>query len=1219
MKKVSKRFEKGIILEQEEASTTAIENEGELRATTDGKIQAQIDSDKREIITDTQTQTLTNKTLTSPVIDSGDINTPDIDGGTIDTSTITNATINNPTVGTSAQGNVVTTDGDAQTITTEKRFDNIKLNSSTQLTATSAELNQISGITVGGTDSGDVVTTDGTQTLTNKTVTIPSATNDRVLETDSSGNITESNVTSTELDNLSGTTSNIQTQLDAKIDDSEKGAVNGVATLDAGGKIPVTQVPNIAVTDVSVVADITARDALTVEEGDVAFVTDASADPSIGSGSAQYIYDGTTWQLFTADQGLELHKTATSGVHGVTGNVVGDTDSQTLTNKTLSSSNISGGFVNLSNSASTFTLPRGDQSTLDSKSHNIGDLAFNTDLNVPVFASTTGTGEWNPIGSGSGAGGINLLPVFDFEDQNIDDLSEIDVGSANPADGSLTATIGSGQSPSITTTVNTSSTFVLFGSNTLLISAASGSGREGQGITIPVNESSGFLNMETTRWVFEANSADFDLEFWSVGYYAPGIGIFFNPIVTKNTNGVLSCEFEIPTAQRGGNDVIVIYLRDTGTAVRTLALDTVRFGPKTFDKKNDAGDLNLLSVFDFENNDTSKIREIDLGSATPAFNIGTLTLNPQGTSNELDTPQIVDLDFGGGESGLSLQFTGSATGTGEGYAIPLETPGLLDSTSFVFESFIAGSTGDISNFGFGVYDRTNGLFYDADYFLNNGKIKFKINFDISTSTEAYVVFYNKVAEVGSRAFNNMKFTPETAFLAPTIIEDFGTDYSSNIDFFEDNVGIINSVDKVNANGRRVGNMLEVTGRYRGTANNTSTNALHISILNGLTLDGSNMINGNNVGVFSIDGAPDFIGTITFNSIVNRLQFIHDANETALNTLNVGEFDLNRLVQFKFQIPIVEWKTSQSFISTTETINAPVRVRVTETNGQSIPTSSSTTILYNNTTYDTHNAYNSSTGQFTAPKSAYYRVEMAVRFSGITTTDDIIAGETLCAGVLKAEGRRITLNNDQYSVRCTDVIFVEAGQTIESRVFQGSGSSATLETSAIFNVMTITEDVNLTQFGIFGPTEDPLVVQPLSNQVINIHNTWTDLTGFTATLTPGRYIGVYSIPVTFSFASSTDEVFRFNIAMTDASNNIVPGSQSYKFRQSINLGITSFTRDVSRTFIIEVTETQVYKLRSRIGFNTGSGTTSATILNNPNNTGLIDNPDLDSGLTIIKIQ
>lgn len=69
-----------------------------------------------------------------------------------------------------------------------------------------------------------------------------------------------------------------------------KGANNGLATLDATGKIPSAQMPPIAITEVYVVATIAARNALTVQTGDVAKVTDA------GSGYPMtYIYDGTTW------------------------------------------------------------------------------------------------------------------------------------------------------------------------------------------------------------------------------------------------------------------------------------------------------------------------------------------------------------------------------------------------------------------------------------------------------------------------------------------------------------------------------------------------------------------------------------------------------------------------------------------------------------------------------------------------------------------------------------------------------------------------------------------------------------------------------------------------------------------------------------------------------------------------------------------------------------
>ena len=68
-----------------------------------------------------------------------------------------------------------------------------------------------------------------------------------------------------------------QDALDLKIDLTEKGAANGVATLDAGSKIPANQLPSIAITDTFVVASEAAMLALDAEVGDIAIRTDSDA------------------------------------------------------------------------------------------------------------------------------------------------------------------------------------------------------------------------------------------------------------------------------------------------------------------------------------------------------------------------------------------------------------------------------------------------------------------------------------------------------------------------------------------------------------------------------------------------------------------------------------------------------------------------------------------------------------------------------------------------------------------------------------------------------------------------------------------------------------------------------------------------------------------------------------------------------------------------------
>lgn len=93
------------------------------------------------------------------------------------------------------------------------------------------------------------------------------------------------------------------------------GVANGIATLDVNGKLTSGQVPSIAITDVFVVANIAARDALTgIEEGDVAKVLDA------GSGLPKtYIYDGSSW--IEIESGSDV-----DSVNGQVGTVVLESD-----------------------------------------------------------------------------------------------------------------------------------------------------------------------------------------------------------------------------------------------------------------------------------------------------------------------------------------------------------------------------------------------------------------------------------------------------------------------------------------------------------------------------------------------------------------------------------------------------------------------------------------------------------------------------------------------------------------------------------------------------------------------------------------------------------------------------------------------------------------------------------------------------------------------------
>lgn len=75
---------------------------------------------------------------------------------------------------------------------------------------------------------------------------------------------------------------------------AQKGAVNGIASLDQNGLIPISQVPSVF-KEAEVVANIEARNSLQVFSGLHAFVLDATADSTVESGGAEYIYAGEKW------------------------------------------------------------------------------------------------------------------------------------------------------------------------------------------------------------------------------------------------------------------------------------------------------------------------------------------------------------------------------------------------------------------------------------------------------------------------------------------------------------------------------------------------------------------------------------------------------------------------------------------------------------------------------------------------------------------------------------------------------------------------------------------------------------------------------------------------------------------------------------------------------------------------------------------------------------
>lgn len=254
-----------------------------------------------------------------------------LDEGTIITSDARSLNFTGPGVtATSSEGNVtidITGGGGGGSVT--------DVTASSPLASTGGATPDISIQQASGSQSGYLSSTDWT-TFNNKgtgngTVTSVSALTIGTTGTDISSSVVNSSTTPVITINIP-TASAINrgalsaadwTNFNSKVSSSLLGANNGVATLDSGGKVPVTQLPN-SIMDYKGTYDITTNTPTLVNgtgnAGDV-YINTAAGTRDFGAGPITVavgdwlVYDGSVWQK-------TVNSNAVASVNGYTGIVV---------------------------------------------------------------------------------------------------------------------------------------------------------------------------------------------------------------------------------------------------------------------------------------------------------------------------------------------------------------------------------------------------------------------------------------------------------------------------------------------------------------------------------------------------------------------------------------------------------------------------------------------------------------------------------------------------------------------------------------------------------------------------------------------------------------------------------------------------------------------------------------------------------------------------------
>jgi hypothetical protein len=152
---------------------------------------------------------------------------------------------------------------------------------------------------------------------------------------------------------------------------------------------------------------------------------------------------------------------------------------------------------------------------------------------------------------------------------------------------------------------------------------------------------------------------------------------------------------------------------------------------------------------------------------------------------------------------------------------------------------------------------------------------------------------------------------------------------------------------------------------------------------------------------------------------------------------------------------IEKSSSPQTILETETVAA----RYTSTNGQSIPNNSNTIVKHENIDYDTHNAYDPTTGLYTAPVPGYYMYTVRLHFDNAI---DWAATERAILYISPSNGPSIRLifeaqtaaTDNETGLNSSEIIYLDKGDTVNAFVYHNQGAAQPLSTIATTNSFSI---------------------------------------------------------------------------------------------------------------------------------------------------------------------
>jgi len=344
------------------------------------------------------------------------------------------------------------------------------------------------------------------------------------------------------------------------------------------------------------------------------------------------------------------------------------------------------------------------------------------------------------------------------------------------------------------------------------------------------------------------------------------------------------------------------------------------------------------------------------------------------------------------------------------------------------------------------------------------------------------------------------------------------------------------------------------------------------------------------GAGELNGMVKYIDTTTVRPKVMRELSADNNYMFELTDVAPVPWGSGNTIKLRFTVPIEGWSAG-ALLSTTESLLQNAKLKVINSAAQSFTGGVSNDLEYDSVEEDTLNGFNLSTNDYTIPRDGFYlcfvNFGMSADADWNGTTEQVQVSMEV-NGSIPSGGRmpwRVVPTNLTQVVGGSCGLTLKKGDTIHPTMFNGSGGTVLGVASGAYNHFEVVEIPDFSTFSVFGESEY-LSAEASVRTTTTLANTWIDVTGLSLPLTTGKWEIGYNCSTNNLELSGASNTVASNLMITDSSNSAVPETLSL-------FGMTGpanfqFYHQVSNSTEVIITSNTTYKVRVRCLKATASG-------------------------------